>query len=219
MEGLSLYWTTAEAARGRQQRSIDPVGAWLGSGELTAAAPEDAAATAQPGAADDIAAEDALLPWLDCELRLTVVMGGEAECPGLWRCFDKYSESPALLPWVSMVGNTAGDQHGAHFDLISFIGRAAQAASMGAARLPQWAWRCWCSGWSCSCTPARRRLQRRLRMLRRCGGCAGATRRTARAAGAPSRARACPGGAWAAPPEKGSLQMTHKRVLHCLPAA
>lgn len=75
VEGLSAYWTTTEAAAARQQRSIDPVGAWLDTREEATAAESLEA----PGV-NDIAAEDALLPWLDCELRVTVVMGGEL-CP------------------------------------------------------------------------------------------------------------------------------------------
>lgn len=77
VEGLSLYWTPAEAAAARRAAAdigVDPVGAWLDTGDITADGRERTADAARCS----IPPEDAVLPWLDCELRLSVVMAGES---------------------------------------------------------------------------------------------------------------------------------------------
>ena len=73
--GLSLYWTPAEAAAARRAAAdggVYPVGAWLDTGDISAPGGGQDAGTARCASPP----EDAILPWLDCELRLTVVMGG-----------------------------------------------------------------------------------------------------------------------------------------------
>ena len=81
MEGLSLYWTPAEAAAARRAAAdsgVDTVGAWLDTGDVSAAGGSGGADAARCM----VPPEDAVLPWLDCELRLTVVMGGGGQSRG-----------------------------------------------------------------------------------------------------------------------------------------
>ena len=73
--------------------------------------------------------------------------------------------------------------------------RVRQVGSTGRGRRCSWASARWCGGWSCSCRLARRPAWLTLRTPPRCGACATAMRRSVRAGGAPTRPRACPGGA------------------------